>query len=526
MEEQQTLEIGTYVDILKRRKWYLVIPAVLIILISGTVAMLLPPTYKSSATILIEEQEIPADFVMSTVTGYAEQRIQSTKQRIMSTSKLLEVIDQFNLYAKYRKKWTTEEMVAKMRKDIHLGFISADTKGKGGQAVTAMIAFTLSYQGSNPTTVQRVTDTLVTLFLSENLKVRQRKTTETTVFLEEEARRVKDQAAVLEKRISEFKEQNINILPEMFQVNQQALNSTESGLKQIDDQVRMLKEREGYLVTQLASIPEIEDPDRERLKMLELELVNLKSRFTDNYPDVKKVAWEIDLIKQKIEDKKSQKKSSQDRPDNTAYITLASQLSSTRAEIESLLEQESDLRVKADSYRQRIEETPKIEQEYNDLLIDRNNTRAKYQDLMRKVMEANVALGLEKEQKGERFTLIDPARRAEKPFKPNRLAIFVVGIVLGVAAGVGVVVLIEFLDQSVYSPQHLAGITPLPLLVTVPVIATPYEKRADRLKYISVAAVGTILILLSIYVFHTQVMDLDIFWAKLTRKIEKTVPPM
>jgi polysaccharide chain length determinant protein (PEP-CTERM system associated) len=521
--EEQPLEIENVIDILKRRRWALVVPAVLVMLIAGAVALLLPSIYNSSATILIEEQDIPAEFVMTTVTGYAEQRIQSTQQRIMSTSRLMEIIERFNLYAEYKERWTTSQIVEKMKKDISLNLISVDTiDRRTGRPTAATIAFTLSYQGKQAATVQRVTDTLVSLFLNENLQVRQRQTTETSEFLEEETQRVRSQLDAIEKKITTFKAKHVNALPEMLQVNLQSLNSMESGIQRIDDQIRSLKEREGYLETQLASIPEMADPEKERLKMLEMELVNLKSKFTDDYPDVKKLRLEIAELKKRMAEKADQPKGQPAQPDNAAYITLAAQLSSTRAEIQSLTDQKADMAAKADTYRRRIETTPKIEQEYNALMVDRNNTQAKYEDLLRKVMEANVALGLEKEQMGERFTLIDPARLPEKPFKPNRLAIGLIGLVLGIGAGVGFAALREFSDQSIHSPQDLARLSDLPLLVSIPGILTPHDRRKRRRKRLVWATACLLSVGIGVLVFHTMVMDLDIFWAKLMRKM----PPM
>jgi succinoglycan biosynthesis transport protein ExoP len=383
--EEQILEIGDYVDILKRRKWSLVLPAVLVMLLAGVVALMLPSIYKSTATILIEEQDIPADFVMSTVTGYAEQRIQSTQQRIMSSTRLMEIVNRFGLYKEYEDRWTTEQLIEKMREDIHLELISVDTVDRRtGRATVATIAFTLSYEGKQASVVQRVTDTLVSLFLSENLQVRQRQTTETTEFIEEEAQRVRSELDELEKKISAFKEVHINSLPEMIQVNIRSLDNYESSADRIEEQIRMLKEREGYLETQLVSIPETENTEKQRMRQLELELVDLKTRFTEDYPDVKKLKREIAELKRRIAEKSDLSGSQKEAPDNTAYITLASQLSSTRAEIKSLSQQKADLMAKVESYRQRIENTPKIEQEYNAMVLDRNNTQAKYEDLLRK----------------------------------------------------------------------------------------------------------------------------------------------
>lgn len=521
--EEQTLEIGDYVDILKRRKWALVWPAVLVIVLAGLVALLLPSIYKSTATILIEEQDIPADFVMTTVTGYAEQRIQSTQQRIMSSTKLMEIVNRFNLYPEYLDRWTTEEVIDKMRADLQLELISVDTiDRRTGRRTAATIAFTLSYEGKKASIVQRVTDTLVSLFLSENLRVRQRQTTETTEFLEAEAQRVRRQLDELEKKISAFKEVHINSLPEMLQVNIRSLDNYESGAERIDEQIRMLKEREGYLETQLASIPETENTEKQRLRQLELELIDLKARFTKDYPDVKKINREIAELKKRMAEKSAIPDNQKETPDNTAYITLASQLSSTRAEIKSLNQQKADVNAKADTYRQRIENTPKIEQEYNTMVLDRNNTQAKYEDLLRKTMEANVAMGLEKEQKGERFTLIDPARLPEKPYKPNRLAIILIGLVLGVGVGVGFAALREFSDPAIHNPEGLAKVSALPILVSIPDILTPMDRRNRGFKRLAWGVATLVVIGACVFAFHTLVMDLNVFWAKLMRKI----PPM
>jgi len=521
--DEQNFEISDFVDILKRRKWALILPTILVFGVACIVALLLPSIYKSTATILIEEQDIPADFVMTTVTGYAEQRIQTTQQRIMSSNKLMDIIQRFDLYPEYQDRWSTDEIIEKLRNDIQLELISVDTiDRRTGRPTAATIAFTLSYEGKNAGTVQRVTDTLVSLFLSENLQVRQRQTTETTEFLEDESQRVRAKLDALEKKISAFKEQHINSLPEMMQVNLRALDNYENSIERINEQMRMLKEREGYLQTQLASIPETENTEKERLRILELELVDLKTRFTDDYPDVRKMQREIAELKKRMANKAAMSDDQRETPDNTAFITLAAQLSSTRAEIKSLNQQKSDLTAKAEEYRMRIENTPKIEQDYNAMLLDRNNTQAKYEDLQQKVMEAKVAMGLEKEHKGERFTLIDPARRPEKPYKPNRLAIVLVGIVLGGGAGVGFAALREFSDQAIHNSEQLAKVSSLPILVTVPDILTPADRKKRRTKQMAWSLAMVVGLIACVFAFHVWVMDLNIFWAKVMRKI----PPM
>jgi len=114
------------------------------------IAFSLPSVYRSSATILIEEQEVPPEFIRSTVTGYLEERLQTLTQQIMSRPSLLEVINRFNLYADLRDKYTIDEIVEKMRDSIKLETISTEASNpRGGRPVSATVAFTISYEGKN-----------------------------------------------------------------------------------------------------------------------------------------------------------------------------------------------------------------------------------------------------------------------------------------------------------------------------------------------------------------------------------------
>ena len=427
--EQMPMTPGDYLEIVKRRKWSLVLPAVTIFMAAGIVALFLPSIYQSQSTILIEEQEIPSDFVMTTVTGFAEQRIQQINQRIMSYSRLVEIIQRFELYPELKDKWTTEEIVEKMKDDTSLEPVSAKIVDKStGRPSTATIAFTLAYEGKNPRKVQQVTNTLTSLFLEENLQVRERQAQDTSAFLESEMERVKTELAQIDSRIAIFKEAHMSELPEMLQLNMQTLNNIERNIELYAQQLRTLKEKEEYFQTQLASVAPFEEDQasRQRLEALKVELVHLTKRFSEEYPDVVKTRAEIAELETKLIESKKNLGKSKSRPDNPAYISLSAQLASTRSEIGSVNGQLAELNSDAAEYRNRIAATPKVEEAYNVLLNARNNTQAKYDDLMRKHMEARVAQGLEKEQKGERFTLIDPARFPEKPFKPNR-SIYMVG---------------------------------------------------------------------------------------------------
>jgi polysaccharide chain length determinant protein (PEP-CTERM system associated) len=525
MEEPRTLTPAEILDIVRRRKWSLVLPAALIVLAGLLVAFLLPPIYKSSATILIEEQEIPAEFVMTTVTSFAEQRIQQITQRIMSFSRLLEIIQRFRLYPEMLESRTTEEIVEQMRKDTELKPVSADViDRRTGRPTAATIAFSLAYQGRNPQTVQQVASTLTSLYLEENLKVRTKQAAEATEFLEGEMARVKEELAEIEAKLSAFKERHINELPEMMQVNVQALATIERNLELAEGQLRSQKEREGFLQTQLVGVkPRMEKEDilisRKHLEELRIQLGNLTQRFSDEHPDVKKTRTEIRDLEKRVEALEADNRKGGAAADNPAYVTLASQLAGVRAEMDAVRRQIAELNRSAETYRRRIAATPKVEEEYSVLLVARSGTQAKVNDLMKKLMEARVAHGLEREQKGERFTLVEPPRLPEKPFKPNRLAIVLIAVVLGTGAGVGLAALREFGDDSVHGAAALEERFGQPVLAGIPVILTAADIRRRLRARIGLAGGALGAVLAGAAVVHLFVMDLDVLWVRLMRKL-------
>ena len=457
---------------------------------------------------------------MATVTSFAEQRRQSIYQRVVSYSKLLDIINRFNLYSDLKGRWTTEKIVEKMREDILLEPISADVADRRtGRPSTATIAFTLSYQGKSPGTVQQVANVITSVFLEENLRVREKHAADTSDFIEKEMERVKTELSELEARMAVFKAAHVNELPELLQVNMQSLNNVRGSIQSLNQQLRSLKEREGYLQSQLASIPvgSAEGGDKARLAELKGQLAHLMARFSDQNPDVIRTRAEIAELEKRV-GQTGNPGSSSDPPDNPTYITLAAQLSSTQADIDSVQRQIREANEASYMYQRRIARTPKVEEEYKAILVERDNTQAKYTDLMQKHMEARVAQGLEKEQKGERFTLIDPARFPETPDKPNRLAIALLGVVLGIGAGVGWASLREFTDHSVRNSEILTLATSFPVLGSIPIIQTAEDLDRKKRKRITIIITLILFIIGGLMAFHFWVMDLNVFWARLMRK--------
>lgn len=508
-------------DILKRRKLSIVVTAAVIFAVSAVTAFMLPPKYRSSSTILIEEQEVPRDFVNTTVTSYADQRLQTINQRIMGTDRLLEIVKKFNLYPDLRDKWTTEEIVAKLREDIQLKTISADViDPRSGMPRPATIAFTLAYQGESPKVVQQVAGELASLYLAENLATRERQSQGTSAFLQEEQNAVKAQLARVDAKIADFKQRNVTALPELAQVNLQVAMTVENDLVRLAEQLRSLRERESATRTRLESVSsDAASQDKARLAELRVKLGELKTRLTDEHPDVVKTRNELAEVTRQL---RAQGRDTADgRPDNVAYITLSSELAGVQSEIESVKRQIASLTKRRDDYRSRLASTPGVEEGYRSMLDERAQLQRKSDDLARDLLEARTANGLEKEQKGERFSLIDAARLPEMPVSPNIPAFLLIGLVLGLGCGAGVAAVREQSDQTARTPEQLQQAVGLPVLACVPAILTWQDLAQTRLRRRNVLVCAVVVVVLMPVLFQFLVMDLDVFWARLMRRVTR-----
>lgn len=577
--ENQAPDIKDYLKIIKRRRKYIIIPFLAIFLLSIILSVVLPSVYRSSATILIEEQEIPSELVRSTVTTFADQRIQIISQRIMSRSNLMEIIKKFNLYADDLKSKTEERILEKMRKSIKVETVSADViDPRNGVPTKATIAFVLAFDSSSSTLAQKVTNELVSLFLKENIKSRTDAADNAALFLSEEKKRLKDRIQEIQSNLATFKEKNLNQLPEANSLNQAELSSINNQLMMLDSQERSAQERRFYIEGQLAQI----DPNsmasdavgnrvfdtKDRLKQLQAQYPSVVSRYSENHPDVVKIKHEMDSLQKEIgssadlnklsgelNDKKSELasilKQYSDRhpdvqklqkeitalqqalidakqheyspvdvkPDNPAYITLQTQLAAINGDMKSLAQTRILLNEKIENLRANLHKAPLIEKEYMDMLQELENTHNRYRGVDAREMEAQIAQQLELQKKGERFTLIDPPQEPLEAFSPNRLVILLLGLVLAVGGGFGSVALAEIMDSTIHTERAIASIIGVTPLATIPYLENREEsdKRKKRQKLIFI--IGVLGGLLATIAFHFIVMPLDVFWYKLLRVV-------
>ena len=576
-------ELHIALDAVRRRKRLLVVTIFCCIMLSLLPVLLLPSIYQSTATILVESQEIPQELVRSTVTGYIEERLQSIAQIALNRANLMSMIEQHSLYTDERQRLTTEEIVEKMRSDISLTPIQADVIGAGGRPTSATIAFSLSYKSKDPRQALNTTNTLVSLFLEENYRSREARATTTHGFLEKQSAELSRKINEIEDEIARFKELHLTALPEMVTLNLQNLERTQKEIDSKREYIRNLTDRKIYLEGQLATMTptrpyagsdgrQILQP-AEELKVLrnqyislsatlsekhpdiitikqkiaaleahvgdssstvqELEkarqvqqakLAELLGRYTQNHPEVASTNKELAAIEEMLATARANQgktqPASQIVADNPAYVTVDTQLKSVLLEIDNEKTNLIDLEKKYDDYQKRIEQSPQVEQEYRKLQRDLTITQAQYQENMSKLMAASEAKVLEEERAGERLTLIDPPIMPESPISPNRALILSIGFVISLAAGGGMVAAREVLDGSVHGIYQVASLTKLPVLVSIPYYATKKEKNKRSAQRKIIVISGIILIIAMIALCHFVFMPLDVLFYVLQNKFK------
>ncbi|MAT64062.1 MAG: lipopolysaccharide biosynthesis protein [Gammaproteobacteria bacterium] len=568
--EENTKDLSDYLSAFKRRRSAIAATFLVIFTLGVIIALVWPPTYESSATILIEEQEVPRELVQSTVTSYAAQRIQVISQRVMTRANLMELIEKYGLYREELERQTTEEVLASMREDIGVQMISAEViDPRSGRPMPATIAFELSFKGENPAQVQKVTSELTNLYLNENLKERTSQAAQSLAFLSGEANRLKRRIGSLESELSAFKEQHLHSLPEQAQLTTQLMDRTERQLDDVDNQINALEDRKFYLEGQLGQIEphgqNVEMNPAARLKALRTQYFALSARYSPDHPDVRRLQREIKSLEQEtglgpdraslLEERdrlqtelaslrekyapehpdvvKLQKTvdelnaqiaqtpetpPAQRAPDNPAYVTLQSQLESTLNDIRAQEARKAQLQADLKKYEQRLAAAPEVEREYRSMQRELQNTVAKYQEITAKEMQARIAQQLESESKGERFTLIDPAALPEEPVSPNRPAIIFLSFVLALGSGFGLAAVAESLDHTIRGTRGVANTLQVMPLAAIPYQRTEGETRKRRSRKWKVLGGTAVAVLIAVLAVHFFMSPLDVLWFRLLRK--------
>jgi len=581
MESQ--IGIKEVVNIIKRRKkafflvFFILFPTVVI------VALSLPAIYIAETTILRETQKISENYIRSLINEQAEERIDEATQMVMSRSNLNKIITKFNLYPEIGTGVVTGEMIAEMRKAINLQTMYARvTHERTGQPTAINTAFKLSFEGREPEKVQHVTNMLASLYIELDTQTRGQRATATTTFLENELKTLKESIRNYEEKIQKFKENHIGKLPENYSMNIRTLERLERDEDKVEDRIQTIEERMIFLEGQITTIDpllpiktregKMANNPAERLKQLHLQLMRLQSQVSDKHPDIKRLKNEINDLEERVgksdnavliikrmkeleqkiavsEGKLGQKHPdviqmkkeieklssevdkvmtervildvSEEKSDNPTYINLRTQIFMAEAERKKLKEDKKDLSKSITEYMSRIERTPLVEKEFTELTRDYRSTKLKYDDISSKLMEAKVAQGLQAGDFGERFIIVEPAALPDKPYKPNRLSIIILGFIFAVGLGIALEFVIESMDQSIKSIDELNKITDYKVLSIISMIETDADRRGKRIKRLIWVVGFTGLIMVSLFVVNYWIVSIEEIWRIILLRIKE-----
>ncbi|MFO7568246.1 MAG: GNVR domain-containing protein [Smithellaceae bacterium] len=472
--------LNEYIEILRRRMWFIIIPFLLIVTGASVFALKANKLYKASTLVLVSPQRVPEAFVQATVTSKVEERLQSIAQEVMSRTRLEQIITEYKLYEKESKNRSKEELVEMMRNNIKVELpTKRDDKG----------FFTISFIGDNPQTVTTIANRLASLFIEENLRLREQQAVGTTEFLTSELVLSKAKLDEMESAVAEYKRRHMGELPEQRDTNIKILEQLQNQNQKISESLRAAQDRKLFIQKQIADMEmppsssstaglsgvqkelitatglEMGASYESQKEKLTRELEDLKTRYTANHPDV--------IAARKRLDDLEKNKSTYDARDfrkDPRYRELNNQLALTDMEIKRLRDDSAMVADQIGKYFSRIEKAPAREQDMASLLREYQSTKDSYERLLKKSQDAQQAENLERRQKGEQFRVIDPARTPEKPFSPDIPKILLISLLAGLGGGLAAAFLREQMDRSFHDAADVEITLGLKVLATIPKI--------------------------------------------------------
>lgn len=488
------------VDLVIRRRWIVMIPFFIAMIAGIFLSIKLPKIYEASTLILIQPQRVPQNYVQSIVSTEPSERISTLSQQVLSRTNLENIIGEFKLFEDPGKRLMyMEDKVKNLRKRISVN-ISNDRRREND-------AFSISFQGKDPEMVMKVTNALASYFIDENLRIREAQAVGTSDFLDDELQSMKTRLEEVEFQLKKYRESYMGELPEQLDSNLRILDRLQEHLGEVQQGLSDAKIRLSAFQNEAAAsknqpttviIDQNNQSETNDLDRLNAQLDSLLTRYTERHPDVVSLKARIaELKKQALASALSDsvnaesEGSDQKRPVSLSpeYRTQYKEITQEMMRLEADME---DTKKQIRIYQKRVENTPKREQELLSLRRDYQNIQTTYDSLLARKLEAEIAVNMERKQKGEQFRILDPARRPQKPVKPNMQKLFFMVVAAGLAIGGGIIFILEYLDNSFKRPEDIEADLGLPVLCSVPQIIDRRARVFRRFEYATYTVFGLI----------------------------------
>ena len=504
-QQTATLKPDQVLEIIIRRRWWILIPVCIALTAGFFYTLRAPKTYMASTTILIQPQKVPTDYVQSIVSADTQQRINTISQQILSRTNLENVIKQFGLFADAKNMYP-EDKINSMRSRVVVTQKSRSSRYQSTEA------FAISFTGGNPEIVMKVANKLASYFMDENLKARELQAIGTSDFLESELEKIKIKLEEREKAIADYRATHIGGLPGELETNLRTLDRLQLQYSDDLNSLRDMRNDAALLKTQISRLSEMEESGRttlnsdgtiaaiqalspleQKYELDKRQLDEFLVKYTAQHPEVIKLTKSVADLKKKVEKERKEKGSGS--PNSNAPNSLSSNNSALfqheftlrrmENEINNLKANIKQIKETMQVYQKRVEDTPKREQELKSIQRDYNNIKDSYNSLLARGLEAELAVNMEKKQKGEQFRILDYARLPEKPIKPNVRMLLMLSLVTGFGFGGGMIFLLEFLNPTLRRDEQIEEEIGLPILASIPPLEQPGAGKKRWLELIA-----------------------------------------
>jgi uncharacterized protein involved in exopolysaccharide biosynthesis len=493
MSENRELTMDDYLAMLRRRLRVILIPALLAPLAGYLVSYVFPPKYTSTATVLVEGQKVPENYVTPVITSDFTQRVQTLSQEVKSTDRLRKVIqdnlrivtadEQDKLIEDIRNNMEVEPVITSMSAAASSAGISGAKKKKASATDEPVPGFNVIYTDSNARRAQDICNVLTSLIVNENLKERGDIANDTTEFLESQLKDAKTEVDRHDEELAKFKQKYLGQLPTDVDNNMRMLMSLNSQLDATTQNLSRAQQDKAYTESMLAqqvaawkASQSSSNPQtlEQTLTQLQGQLMQLQARYTDDHPDVIKTKNDIAEVEKKLKEANAAAAATTDGSDkaSSAEPPEIKQLRLQIHQYQDIIEQatldQKRLQSQINIYQSRTAMSPSVEEQYKVLTRDNDNAQKAYQELLAKKGEAELGKSMETQAKGETMRTLYSASLPEDPSFPNRPVFAAGGFGAGLALGLLLAIFLEFSDKSIRTEKDAAAIMDLPLLISVP----------------------------------------------------------
>jgi polysaccharide chain length determinant protein (PEP-CTERM system associated) len=480
----RTLNVEDYLAVLRRRWYIILIPAILFPIAAYMFSFTIDPQYVSQTLILIEQQQVPTDYVRPVINEDLDSRLASMREQILSRSSLQPIIEKYDLYG--GKRMSIDDRIDNARKSIDIKAIHSEITRSNG-----LPGFFISFRAADAHTAQLVCGEIAGLFIKQNLLSRADAVDQTTAFLKSQVEQAKQDLDDKDAQLATFQTQYFGKLPSDTSTNENVLTSLNSQLNATTQSIERLEQNRS-LIEALMNDQSHTAPGSVVANQIaqrhESELQDLTTHYTAENPDVKSIHRRIADLKKQMADEASvtapPPSTVPSRTDSIALQENRARLNGINLEIQSEKKQQADLQSQVRNYLSRIQSTPQVEEQYKKLTRDYGAAQDNYNQLQGKMIQAKAATALEKRQQGEQFRIMDAANLPDSPTYPKKSVFALGGLAAGLGLGLLITALLEYKDTSLRSERDIWAFTQLPTLAVVAWSSEVAHEKPNRFKRI------------------------------------------